>query len=253
MFNIERMKLLIVGYGQMGRHVENVALERGHSIVTRIDPVGGDQAEITTDVADKADCAVEFSIPDAAVPNARRYAEMGLNAVVGTTGWYDKRKEVAGYVNKAGIGYLYGPNFSLGAHLFFRLVGEAAAAINPFEEYDISGYEIHHKRKKDSPSGTALKIAGIILERSNRKTELMVEKLDRRVKETQLHFASIRGGENPGVHSVLLDCEADTIELVHRVRNRKGFALGAVMAAEWLLGNRGFFTVEHFIADILKK
>ena len=170
---------------------------------------------------------------------------------LGTTGWYDKKDEVEDRVRQAKIGYLYGPNFSLGAHLFFRLVEEAAAVINPFQDYDISAYEIHHKRKKDSPSGTALKIADIILKSNTRKTNLVVDRLDRSIEEKELHFASVRGGENPGVHTVVLDSEADTIELVHRVRNRKGFALGAVLAAEWLVGKQGFFTVEHFIDEIL--
>ena len=242
---------MIVGYGQMGKFVESVATERNHTIVARVDPVSAEQSEITPGSIGDAECAIEFSVPEAAVPNARLYASLGLNAVVGTTGWYDKKEEVGERVREGGIGYLYGPNFSLGANIFFRMVAEAAAIINPFPDYDIYGYEIHHRHKKDSPSGTALKIADIILDRNTRKTNLVVDRLDRRIEEKELHFASVRGGENPGVHKVVLDSDADTIELVHSVRNRKGFALGAVLAAEWLKGQQGFFTVENFIDEIL--
>ena len=139
----------------------------------------------------------------------------------------------------------------MGAHLFFALVAAASDLATGCPEYDMLGYEIHHKRKKDSPSGTALSIAKIITARSARKKKLVTERLDRAIGEDELHFASVRGGEVPGIHTVLIDSAFDTIELTHSARSRGGFALGAVRAAEWLLGKKGIFEVSDFVQGIL--
>lgn len=247
------MKLILVGYGQMGRQVESVASDRGHEILCRVDPAGGDAGELSGDLAKTAEGVIEFALPDATVGNVRLYASLGLTAVVGTTGWYAQLDTVRKEVERAGIGLLYGPNFSIGAHLFFRLVSHAARLIDPIPEYDILGFEIHHRRKKDSPSGTAASIAQLILENCRRKSELATEKLDRAIRPEELHVASLRGGEFPGVHTVLLDSQADTIELRHTARNRRGLALGAVMCMEWLRDRRGLFSVDDFINDTLPK
>lgn len=245
------MNIILVGYGQMGIIVEGVLLERHHTIIARIDPITGDTERISENLAGTSDVVIEFSSPDAVLPNANTYCKLHLNAVVGTTGWFDQAPEIRDLVEHNGIGYLYGSNFSIGAHIFYRMVAEAAELINPIPEYDILGYEIHHKRKKDSPSGTALNIANIILNKNERKNKLITDRLDRPVKENELHFASVRGGDNPGIHRVVLDSQADTIELTHSARNRKGFALGAVLAAEWLQGKTGFFEMEDFIQELL--
>jgi 4-hydroxy-tetrahydrodipicolinate reductase len=247
------MKALIVGYGSMGREVEKVLLDRGHAVVARVDPKAkADAASITKDLASKAEIAIEFTAGDAVLENAGLYVRYGLSAVNGATGWYGRLEELKKVLSGANIGYLYGSNFSIGAHLFFALVREAARLSNACPEYDILGYEIHHKRKKDSPSGTALSIAKIVNQESARKKKTVTERLDRAVAPDELHFASLRGGEFPGVHTVLLDSAADTIELQHSARSRGGFALGAVRAAEWLLGRKGIFEVDDFIRDILK-
>ena len=237
----------------MGKVIESILAERNHRVVARIDPVTGDGEELTPVLAEKADCAIEFTVPDAVVANARFYSEHALTAVVGTTGWFDELPTVENLVKKRKMAYLYGSNFSIGAQLFFRLVKSAALMVNPFPEYGMLGFEVHHKRKKDSPSGTALEIARIILENSQRKNALVTEKLDRPVKENELHFASLRGGEFPGIHKVFIDSAADTIELTHTARNRKGFALGAVLAAEWVQGRKGFYKVDDFIDDIISE
>ena len=246
------MNIALIGYGQMGKQVEAVATQRQHNIVIRVDPVGGDVDALSEAAAGNADGVIEFSIPSAVPANVRMYQKLGLNAVIGTTGWYDELPTVRETVESGDIGLLYGPNFSIGAHLFFKLVAQASRLANPISEYDIFGYELHHNKKKDSPSGTALSIARIIMENNDRKTSLVTEKLDRAIESNELHFASVRGGSLPGIHRVLLDSEADTIELTHTARNRKGFALGAVMALEWLEGKRGFFNVEDFISEIFK-
>jgi 4-hydroxy-tetrahydrodipicolinate reductase len=247
-----RMKALIVGYGKMGKEIESILLARNHTITARIDQFGGDFPEITKDIALQADVAIEFSLPDAVITNAVIYADFGLNAVVGTTGWLDRIDVVKKTVIKGNIGFLYGSNFSIGAHMFFKIVALASRLCNPLPEYDIMGYEIHHKRKKDSPSGTANSIAKIILDSSEKKETIVTDKLDRAIQPNELHFASVRGGEIPGIHTVLLDSAADTIELTHSARSRSGFALGAVMAAEWLGNKKGFYTVEDFIGEILE-
>ena len=202
---------------------------------------------------EKSDMAIEFSHADAVLENARRYVRFGLSAVCGTTGWYGRLEELKGIVGPSRIGYLYGSNFSIGAHLFFALVSAATELVNPFPEYDIMGWEVHHKRKKDSPSGTALSLAKIVTTNSNRKKKVVVDKLDRAPAPDELHFASVRGGEVPGTHTILLDSAFDTIELTHRARNRGGLALGAVRAAEWLSGRSGIFEVNDFIQDILRR
>jgi 4-hydroxy-tetrahydrodipicolinate reductase len=239
----------------MGREVERVLLERGHTVAGRVDPTqaGGGAPLLTQELAAASDMAIEFSHADAVLSNARAYARFGLSAVCGTTGWFGKLDELKGIAAGSKIGYLYGSNFSIGAHLFFALVAAATELANPCPEYDVMGWEVHHKRKKDSPSGTALSLARIITAQSDRKKKVVTEKLDRAPAPDELHFASVRGGEVPGTHTVLFDSAFDTIELTHRARTRGGFALGAVRAAEWLSGRSGVFEVNDFIQDFLKR
>jgi 4-hydroxy-tetrahydrodipicolinate reductase len=246
------MKVLIVGYGKMGKEVEKVCITRNHTVTARIDPFGGDFEELRLETAKQADVAIEFSLPDAVAVNAKIYSDAGLSAIVGTTGWLAKLDSVKEIVKKGNIGYLYGSNFGIGAHLFFKLVALASKLTNPLPDYDILGYEIHHKKKKDSPSGTAKSTAEIILANSDKKDTLVTDKLDRAIRENELHFASVRGGTIPGIHTVLIDSEADTIEITHTARSRGGLAIGAVMAAEWIAGKKGLFTVDDFIGETLK-
>jgi 4-hydroxy-tetrahydrodipicolinate reductase len=237
----------------MGREVESVLRARGHAISARVDPVqaGADAKKLTEEIARASDVAIEFSHAEAVLENARACAGWGLSVVCGTTGWYGRIGELKDIVAGSPIGYLYGSNFSIGAHLYFALVAAAAELSNPCPEYDILGWEVHHRRKKDSPSGTALTIARLITGKSARKKTVVTERLDRAPGAEELHFASVRGGEVPGTHTVLLDSTFDTIELTHRARGRGGFALGAARAAEWIAGRRGLFEVGDFIRDIL--
>jgi 4-hydroxy-tetrahydrodipicolinate reductase len=247
------MRVAIIGYGSMGREVEKVLLQRGHAVACRVDPEqsAADSPGLTEELARSADMAIEFSHADSVLANAALYVRFGLAAVCGTTGWFARLDELKRLLDGAAVGYVYGSNFSVGAHMFFALVAAAAELANTCPEYDMLGYEIHHKRKKDSPSGTALTIAKIITTQSARKKKLVTERLDRAPAADELHFASVRGGEVPGVHTVLLDSTFDTIEMTHSARSRGGFALGAVRAAEWLVGRRGVFEVNDFIQDTL--
>ncbi len=249
------MNVLIMGYGKMGHEIESVLRERGHRIVARIDekPGLGDGTTPTDKQLAETDVVIEFSQPHAVVPNARLYAKAKVPAVVGTTGWKASEEEVKRVVLDAGIAYLRASNFSIGAHLFFALAEEAARLIQSLPQYDILLYEIHHNQKKDSPSGTALTAAERILHALPRKKRIVTEKLDRQIEPDELHVASVRGGAVPGIHTILLDSEADTLEITHSARSRKGFALGAVLAAEWIRGRTGFLGVEDFIKDLFLK
>ncbi|GAB4221702.1 MAG: 4-hydroxy-tetrahydrodipicolinate reductase [Spirochaetales bacterium] len=246
------MHVLIMGYGKMGHEIEAVLQERGHHIVARIDekPGLGDGTQPTDRQLSETEVVIEFSQPHAVVSNARLYAEAKVPAVVGTTGWKASEEEVKRIVLNAGTAYLRASNFSIGAHLFFALAEEAARMIQSLPQYDILLYEIHHNQKKDSPSGTALSAAERILQALPRKKRIVTERLDRQIEPDELHVASVRGGTIPGVHTVLLDSAADTIEITHSARNRRGFALGAVLAAEWIRGKKGFLGVEDFIKDL---
>lgn len=239
----------------MGREVEKALLERGHTVVARVDPVNpaADGRALERETAAGADVAIEFSSPDVAVSNIRRYAELGLSAVVGTTGWYDELQVVRAAVAGSNIGLVYGPNFSLGAHVFLAVVAEATRRLDTLPQYDVSILEIHHRRKKDSPSGTARSVADVVLASSTRKRRVVTERLDRAIRDDELHVASVRGGEVPGVHTVLFDSAADTIEVTHTARNRGGFAVGAVMAAEWIRGRRGLYEVTEFVRELVAR
>lgn len=249
------MNVLIMGYGKMGHEVEGVLREREHRIVARIDekPGVGDGTVPTEKQLAETEVVIEFSQPQAVVSNAKFYAKARIPAVVGTTGWKLMEEEVKRIILDSGIAYLRASNFSIGAHLFFTLAEESARLIQSLPQYDILLYEIHHNQKKDSPSGTAWTAAERILRALPRKKRIVTEKLDRQIEPDELHVASVRGGAVPGVHTVLLDSEADTIEITYSARSRKGFAQGAVLAAEWIRGKTGFLGMEDFIKDLFLK
>lgn len=244
------MNILIVGYGRMGHEVETVLLARGHRVTARIDrtPGVGDSVELSSEILRSSQAVIEFSLPEAVVDHVRTYAAAGLPAIVGTTGWDDRKPEAKTIVEGFQASLIHGTNFSLGAHMFFQLVEKASAMIADLPEYDIMVTEWHHKLKKDSPSGTALTTADRILKNLPRKSEVNTGRIDRAIRDEELHVASVRGGSIPGIHQILLDSAADTIEVRHTARNRGGFALGAVLAAEWLAARPpvGFLDVEEF-------
>ena len=247
------MRILLVGYGTMGHEVEKLLPRRGHTVAARVDPLDGAAEYRSLDGVPAADVdmAIEFSAPGAARGNIEALARLGISAVVGTTGWYGELPEVRKRVQESGIGLLYGSNFSIGAHLFFALAASAARMVNALPEYDLAVLEMHHRHKKDSPSGTALATAKTILANCTRKKRIVTERMDRSIAEEELHVASLRGGEFPGKHSVFLDSAADTVEISHAARSRGGFALGAVLAAEWLAGKKGCFEVSEFMKELL--
>ncbi len=251
------MRIAIVGYGRMGHEVETVVAERGHEIGLIVDPAIGPGSlhatELTAEGLSGCDVAIEFSLADAVPTNIRTYTRALVPAVIGTTGWLGALDELESVVEAAGGAVVYGSNFSIGAHIFFRLAAHAGALVRDLDEYDLLIHEIHHRNKKDSPSGTALTLAKAVLAEVPRKKRVETARLDRAPAPDELHVSSTRGGSLPGTHTLYLDSPADTIEITHRARTRSGFALGAVRAAEWIVGRKGLYTVDQFITDLLEK
>jgi 4-hydroxy-tetrahydrodipicolinate reductase len=244
------MNVLIVGYGRMGREVEAILIDRGHTVSHKIRRTAreGEPTVVTPELVQAADAVIEFALPENVLERIRVYAAAKIPAVIGTTGWDAVKPQARSVVDAAEASLIHGSNFSLGAHMFFQLAERAAAMIADLPEYDIMVAEWHHKLKKDSPSGTALTTADRILRNLPRKTAVQTEKLDRAIRDEELHVASVRGGSIPGIHQILIDSAADTVEIKHTARNRSGFAHGAVLAAEWLANHpgTGFIEVEDF-------
>lgn len=248
------MRIALIGYGRMGRLIKAIAEERGHFVRT-IDPQaeGADFAEIDGAALDGIDVCIDFSHPGCALANIDRISAFGRSLVMGTTGWYGKLEEVRQMIAARGSGFLYASNFSIGVNAFTRIVRRAAALFNRIDAYDVGGIEYHHRKKADSPSGTAQSLGQALLAEIERKSKLVYDIIDRPIAPEELHFASVRCGAIPGTHEIVFDSEADTISLRHTARNRQGFAYGAVLAAEWLHGKRGFFTIDDLMADLLDK
>lgn len=247
------MKLALIGYGKMGRAVEEVAIRRGHEIVVRLDAEdNAGAAGIVPDRLAAADVAIEFTQPDAAPANIEKLAACGIASVVGTTGWYDRLDDVRRAVERAGIGLIYAPNFSLGTHLFLRLARAAARLGDRIEEYDAFVLEAHHRHKADHPSGTARRLAELVLQQLSRKTGwALVASGQGTVDPAKLQVSVVRAGENPGMHEFSLDGPDDLIQVRHTARSRLGFARGAVAAAEWIQGREGLYTIDDMLTDTL--
>lgn len=220
-------RLALVGYGKMGRMIESLAPEFGFDVGLRLDEFNNaDGVGITSENFEKIDVAIDFSIPPVVPENADRIAALGVNVVIGTTGWLDDLPRVRTAVERDNIGLVYGANFSVGVQVFYRIVGAAAAVLASEDDYDAWAYEIHHKMKKDAPSGTLLRL---------------VEKMKESGYTRNIDTASNRAGAVPGIHQIGFDSEADTIQLVHTARSRVGFARGALRAARWIVGRKGLY------------
>ncbi|HEY6192395.1 MAG TPA: 4-hydroxy-tetrahydrodipicolinate reductase [Bacteroidota bacterium] len=245
------MNIALLGYGKMGREIERLARERKITVKKIFDVAENpDGKGLTKQSLKGVDVCIDFSTPDAALTNIKAVADCGVNIVVGTTGWYGKLKQVEALVRAKKIGLLYSPNFSIGMNVFIGLVVEASARFDKIKEYDVAIAETHHKGKVDSPSGTALIIGEAILSQINRKKKLLLETSHDQIPKESLHVTSTRVGSVVGTHEVLFDSEADSIELVHTAKNRSGFALGALVGAEWLKGKKGCFTMRDVINSL---
>lgn len=243
------MKIALIGYGKMGKEVEQAAIRREITI-KHIFPTDRELISINKKTLHDVDVCIDFTSPLATLDTVRRVADCNKNIVIGTTGWYDQLDQVSAIVRKNKIGLLYSPNFSLGMNLFFQVAAAAATAVDGFDEYDVAIHEIHHREKKDSPSGTALTIGRILLDHFRKKKELLSETSHGTIPSPKLHVTSERVGYAAGTHTILFDSEADSIELTHRAKNRSGFALGALIAAEWLVGKKGVYTMNDVLGSL---
>ncbi len=246
---MKELKISIVGYGKMGHEIEKAAKFKGMTIRSIIDTTdkGAAYHSINDESMDGVDVCIDFTSPNAVMDNIKKIASFKKNIVVGTTGWHERIDEAKAITKKNKIGLVYASNFSIGVNVFFKIIGNAAKIINSIGDYDVYGYELHHNKKADSPSGTAKTIGEILIKNIKRKNKLLFEKIDRKIMPNELHFASIRAGSIPGTHVVGFDSSADTIELKHTARNREGFALGALMATQWINGRKGFYRMEDMI------
>ncbi len=245
------MKLALVGTGKTGQAVERMALEQGHEIVARFNsgrPVldHGSKADFGA-----CDVVIDFSKPALALPHIEHYCNLGLNVVMGTTGWYDDLSHVEQWIGTHDCALLYAPNFSIGVAVLSRVLDLAAPLFNKLSEYDVGVHEAHHHYKLDSPGGTALHLANILLQQLDRKKQLATETQHEQIPVSSLHVTSQRLGHIFGQHTITFDSQFDQITIAHNAKNRNGFAFGAVRAAEWIAGKNGLFTLDDLLDDWL--
>ncbi|MFV8392451.1 4-hydroxy-tetrahydrodipicolinate reductase [Flavobacterium sp. LB2P6] len=230
------MKIALLGYGKMGQVIERIALERGHEIVLKKDENN------TFDGLSNADVAIDFSVPSAAVSNISNCFHTNVPVISGTTGWLEHYDEMAALCAAKNGGFISSSNFSLGVNIFFELNEYLAKIMSKFDSYSVDMEEIHHTQKLDAPSGTAISLAKGVIENSS-YTNWTLEKPEAK----QIHIEAKRIGTVPGTHTVTYTSLVDTIEIKHTAHNREGFALGAVIAAEWIVGKQGIFTMKDVL------
>jgi 4-hydroxy-tetrahydrodipicolinate reductase len=226
------MKIALLGAGKMGCLIEQEALKHGHQIISK---TGRSLPSLS--LIQQADICIDFSHADAVYEHTSLACKAGKNIVIGTTGWEDQCEMIQNLALTSNIGVIASPNYSLGVQLFKMIVAETANLLKNFCDYDVSGYEIHHKYKLDAPSGTAKMLAQTVAHRLGERGIF--------------DFSSVRCGSVPGTHTLIFDSEVDTILLTHEARSRNGFAKGALEAATWLIGKRGFYSIEDMIGEAL--
>ena len=231
------MKIALIGYGAMGKLIRTLAQEKGHQIIAVVDDAdAGLSAAELVEKLKGADVAIDFTMAEAVRRNVGTCVAAGVPLVEGTTGWNAQRAEIEQIVSDGDGAFVFGANFSIGVNLFYRIATQAAALFAKFPEYDAFIEEQHHSRKKDAPSGTALKLKDIVA---------------RHIKK-DLSVSATRAGNIPGTHRVGFDGPADQILLEHMARSREGFAMGAIFAAEWIVGKKGFYEFSEIMDEVLK-
>ncbi len=230
------MKIALLGYGKMGKVIEKIALQRGHEIVMR------KSSNDSFNGLENADVAIDFSVPNSAVTNISTCLNQGIPIVSGTTGWLDEYETMVSLCQKQNGAFIYGSNFSLGVNLFFELNDYLAKIMSKFNQYQVEMEEIHHTQKLDAPSGTAISLAKGIINNSHYQNWVLENP-----KADEILIDAKRIENVPGTHSVIYDSEVDAIEIKHIAHNREGFALGSVIAAEWLFGKKGVFTMKDVL------
>ena len=244
------MHIALVGTGQMGTAVEHVATDQGHDIVAQFDSESPFHEASASELAD-VDVAIDFSLPSLVLTHIQQYCEYGVPAVVGTTGWYDELNSVEQWVADHEASLLYAPNFSMGVSVVRRALAGILPLLDELEEYDPFVQEVHHTKKVDSPSGTAQMLGGLLVEGLERKDHVETETQHQRIDSGAVHVTSTRAGTVFGEHTVAFDGPYDQITVGHRAKNRKGFAAGAVQAAEWLRDRQGLYSLDDMLDDLL--
>ena len=237
------MKIALIGYGKMGKTIERIALERGHKIVSVIDV--GNLDDFDSEAFKSADVAIEFTIPKVALSNYRRAFASGVAVVSGTTGWSEELPQLKKEIEEGGKTLFWSSNFSLGVNIFMAANKYLAKIMNSFPNYNVEMTEVHHTQKLDAPSGTGITLAEGILEILDRK-KCWVKETE--TKSDEMAIKSIREGQVPGIHTIRYESEVDSITITHDAKSREGFALGAVVAAEFTANKKGFLGME----DLLK-
>lgn len=236
------MKIALIGYGKMGKTIERIALERGHEIVSVIDVDNPD--DFDSEAFKSADVAIEFTAPQVALSNYRRAFAAGVAVVSGTTGWTEALPELKKEIEAGGKTLFWSSNFSLGVNVFMAVNKYLAGIMNQFPNYNVEMTEVHHTQKLDAPSGTAITLAEEILEKLDRKTVWVKET---EIKPEEIAIKSIREGQVPGIHTIRYESDVDSITITHDTKNREGLALGAVVAAEFTAGKKGFLGMEDML------
>ncbi len=233
------MKIALLGYGKMGKTIERLAVERGHEIVLKISD------DIEKADLQKADVAIDFSVPEAAFKNITTCFEKQVPVVSGTTGWLKQYDEAVEICNKNEAAFIYASNFSLGVNLFFELNRNLAKLMSKFPEYKVAIEEIHHTQKLDAPSGTAITLAEQIMENSERTGWQLDKAADNEIPVTAKRIENV-----PGTHTISYNSEVDTIKIEHIAHSRDGFALGAIIAAEWLQNKKGVYSMKDVLFNV---
>ena len=236
------MKIALIGYGKMGKEIEQIAISRGHTVVLKIDIQN--QSDLTAENLSQADVAIEFTGPETAVGNYLKCFEAGVPVVSGTTGWLEQRTAVEKACSDKQGCFFYASNFSLGVNIFFTLNKFLAKIMKEFPQYDVSMTEVHHTQKLDAPSGTAITLAEDILKLNETKTNWTIRESE---SVNELYIKPIREGLVPGIHTIKYDSEVDYIEITHSAYSRKGFAFGAVLAAEYSKGRVGVLSMTDLL------
>jgi 4-hydroxy-tetrahydrodipicolinate reductase len=235
------MKIALLGYGKMGKEIEAIALQRHHTIVLKVDDTNS--ASITKTDLQQADVAIEFSTPHTVISNIKKCLDAQLPIVVGTTGWYDSFKDIENECQQKNGTLFHSTNFSLGVNIFMKVNSYLAELMNKYANYEVSMEEIHHIHKLDKPSGTAITLANQVLAKIERKKNWSITD----TKPEALFIKDVREGEVPGTHIIKYTSAVDDIEITHKAHNRQGFALGAVIAAEYIYNKKGIFTMENLM------
>jgi 4-hydroxy-tetrahydrodipicolinate reductase len=242
------MHIVIIGYGRMGKEVENSARQLSIPVAKIIDSID----QLKEYRFSPNEVAIEFTEPEAFLDNIKLLCAKKVVTVTGTTGWCSEQEKVERLVKESEIGFLYSSNFSIGVNLFWKVLGFTAKLMNNFAQYDIALHETHHKEKQDSPSGTALQSADIILQNLSRKSDIVVDKLDRKINPDELHVSSTRSGYTVGEHHAIFDSLSDSLTITHAAKNRLGYAHGAIACAKWLYQNqhKGIFTMHDYMQEL---